>query len=191
MEKNYSPTEPKEFYNLTDTYAVTISPDDSLQCWSSTTNRMINFRKRISTLFVGCANDKTRYRFYIEISQNGRLHLHGYISFNDNHQILNHYLYTIPLWKKQCQVKIDKITNKVYWKNYIMKQQHIIKQPPITNYYTIPKDVLEVSSRTDVSGAHRREEGCFLISAEEDEVDSPVCSTNSTSSDGIFKLNIN
>lgn len=144
---------PVEFYNLEDDYAVTISPNDQYQCFSSKVNRLTNFRQKMRPFFNGYDNNKTKYRMYIEISQHGRLHLHGIIKFKSNRQILEHYLYFIPMVEKISSLKIDRITDINNWNNYIRKQQHIIHSPPITNYIDIPQLSEALVLRTDKTGA--------------------------------------
>lgn len=103
-------------------YAFTISPGDSLQFTSSG-----NYKSRFTT-FYDCMlsflskylEHYARYRFRVEISSLGRLHLHGTVIISD---IFGFYSTFIPKIIKVATIEMDTISDRNKWIDYMYKQQ--------------------------------------------------------------------
>lgn len=131
------------FYNI-GFYAVTISPDDAHQ-YVGKEDRMKLFRQYWYEMFL-CYKYKYNidYHFELELSEprniktpsyNGpRLHLHGIICFNKNSSIKGFLLEQYYKITKSALLDIDTLDNIDVWYNYCTKQNHIMKEPPLSNH---------------------------------------------------------
>lgn len=147
---------PTEFYDLTNAYAVTISPDNQHQHFNCKVNRLKQFKQSWNDK-LSIYNNGTDYVFNIEISQHGRLHLHGVLKFNHYDQIKNHYLNAIHMLESISKLEIKKITSISNWRNYCDKQQHIIRICPISNLYNDWDGIIEVISPVGDDGVEDSE----------------------------------
>lgn len=103
-------------------YAITVSPADRKSSY-------LEFRD----IMIDILNDfKGQYKVYPEIStENQNWHVHGYIIFKDQFEIMNFYL-NIAQLKSKCSFKIRTIDtgdfiDAIQWYMYCKKQKHIIK----------------------------------------------------------------
>lgn len=75
--------------------------------------------------------DKLKYcaiNLYSEISQNGRLHLHGYITIPSEDNLISFYFYDIPKLKMIGTFEIDTIDDYQKWATYVNKLGKFMKQ---------------------------------------------------------------
>lgn len=97
-------------------YAITLSPDDSWQYFSQE-DRLLKFKKTFENMYYKIKSTNYIYTV-IEISSNGRLHLHGHI------RILNKkmfYLNHLHLLQTFGSCYIEEPPDK--WDEYLIKQK--------------------------------------------------------------------
>lgn len=99
-------------------YTFTINPDDTRQYFGSP-NRLGLFHEYWSKRLLELFYSKAAYWFEIEISSNGRLHMHGIVRI-ENIQAL--YLYTIPALVMLGSTEMDTIEDRGKWVEYMLKQ---------------------------------------------------------------------
>lgn len=97
------------------TYAFSYNPSDKHQYFSQT-NRL---NKCIVDLDSILLYKSMKYELYPELSRKGRIHFHGYITFEN---IIEAYLYAIPHMLKHGTMTIIPIEDSVKWMQYCCKQ---------------------------------------------------------------------
>lgn len=121
-------------------YALTFNPHDTYQFVDSS-ERFTRFQNLVNELLLD-ALDKydIPYVFYIELSEpmecnylslGPRLHIHGTVEFKKSEQVFNFLLSSMYQFTRYGIIKLKEITDEEKWENYCMKQQHIIRTPPI------------------------------------------------------------
>ena len=102
-------------------YAMTISPCDDHQYWRED-DRVSKFQTYMRNYMVKklLPND---FIFYIEVSPQGRLHLHGRLKFKNKKSIMEFYVSTIRFLVLHNQIELDTIKDEDTWNNYITKQK--------------------------------------------------------------------
>lgn len=117
---------PEDAYENT-CYAFTINPSDSLQQFElSSLRRLHDFKRDIEKILKRDLYPYTSdYLFNMEVSANGRLHLHGVIRIND---LLGFYTKCIPDMIKYASTELDTIEDPETWINYCIKQARIFGQ---------------------------------------------------------------
>lgn len=129
------------FYKPGKYYAITINPNDRHQYFCKP-NRMTQFRTNIYDTMMPLSSYHIQYRLYIELSETkARLHCHGWLYFKTNKSIKDYLLYFLHSLQKENVVKTDLITNLQIWKKYILKQQLIMQERPISNIELIHTNV--------------------------------------------------
>lgn len=63
------------------------------------------------------------FKLFMDISQNGRLHYHGYIRIRDR---INFYFHDIPIMKRNSSFEIDTIGDVVLWDQYCQKMPDMV-----------------------------------------------------------------
>ena len=123
-------------------YAVTINPDDKHQYFGKA-DRLQLFRTTCHNGLLFLRSIHVDYHLYIELSEpknnsqgskNGpRLHLHGILKFRSTLSIKNFLLHGIYNLTRWSNYDLDTIKDLDIWKAYCQKQQHIMKETPISN----------------------------------------------------------
>lgn len=98
-------------------YAFTYSPSDTQQFWGEI-DRYQLFKTKMCTFFMSILGTST-LRIRIEVSPNGRLHLHGFIKI---HNKMEFYLHTIPKISKYGTLCIKEPESPEGWTTYCEKQ---------------------------------------------------------------------
>lgn len=137
------------FYKKNTIYSITINPDDKHQYYGSL-NRLEKVRGFVYEQLLCLRGYHIDYSIYMELSEpksnaynkvtkrqqspsGPRYHYHGIIGFRSTlsvRRFLDTVMYNLSRW---CIYDIDSIGDASIWKKYCKKQQHIIKQPPLTN----------------------------------------------------------
>lgn len=117
-------------------YAFTIAPMDAYQhftCLNKPLSRLYEFREQVKTAVMSCKN--CIINTHVELSQHGRLHLHGYITIND---IASFYLVDIHIISTIGTYVIKELKDDK-WEIYVTKQ-NFLNLGMVTN---IPEEVKE------------------------------------------------
>jgi len=101
-------------------YSFTISPANEHQYFNEE-ERVDKFRKYMKSHMLNRLKDNT-FRFHIEVSPAGRLHLHGKFKFKDIASIKHFYLMDINYLMNHNQIEIDTISDMDKWESYMTKQ---------------------------------------------------------------------
>jgi len=129
-----------ETVNLADRYSMTINPHNSLQSFEAPNQlqRFHAFRYDMIRILRRILDPFCTYRFSIEVSKLGRLHLHGWVQFKD---ILGFYLMATPSLIDICTFELDLITDFLIWAAYCDKSRHIFEplSTIIENNTNLPK----------------------------------------------------
>lgn len=96
-------------------YAFTYNPSDKHQYFGQP-NRL---NKSVVDLDSILLYKSMKYELYPELSRKGRIHFHGYVVFD---QIVDGYMYSIPLLLKHGTVVIKQIDDNNTWLQYCLKQ---------------------------------------------------------------------
>lgn len=136
------------FYKANILYAITINPDDSKQYNKRETknlyDRMAKVKAYINETMLCLPQFSIEYELYLELSEPSdstfgrypRIHVHGLIRFDNNKSINQWLLYEFYRIMEHNMICIKPIDNLLEWEKYCKKQQHIIKQSPITSSTT-------------------------------------------------------
>lgn len=112
-------------------YAFTVNPSDFHQYWQCNSgHRVENFVHKSRQLLIRMLAPHAQYRMRLEISKGGRLHYHGYISFNSKAQIRDFFVTVIHKLQSFCTYDLHQIKDlrtdgssfKGTWKQYVNKQ---------------------------------------------------------------------
>ncbi len=147
MKKTPERLNMKTFYRLHTKYAVTITPSDTYQ-FNKKVDRLTKFINIMNEKFIHYPSIGIHYKFYIELSEPGevyeskgpRLHLHGWVEFKSHRAIKQWLLYEIYNISVYAHFKIGPITDMTIWDKYCTKQQHIIKESPLSNFVILDND---------------------------------------------------
>jgi len=101
-----------------ETLAITIAPCDKYQFVYSE-DRLNDFHKCLRLKLTSICRNHVYLQLRTEISSNGRLHFHGYVTVRER---LNLYLYVIPRLEDIATVVIKTMTDAMEWDNYCQKQ---------------------------------------------------------------------
>jgi len=101
-------------------YTMTIAPSDDHQYWNEE-DRVEKFRIYFRNYMVKKLLPN-KFKFYIEVSPHGRLHLHGTISFKNLQTIKKFYIDDVRFLTLHNQIEIDTIEDKTKWETYVTKQ---------------------------------------------------------------------
>ena len=108
-------------------YAVTLNPEDDHQEWSAL-DRLSDFYHKQKKILTFMLKDSAHLDLMVELSPNGRLHFHGYLTLYDK---IAFYLNVVHNLSKKYSIKIDTLTSDGKWKEYIEKQadlhQHMMQ----------------------------------------------------------------
>ncbi len=142
---NASATVPKFAYEVGQIYSLTMSPHDTCQYFGK--ERLDLFRRRFFKLFSSAWCDHVLYTeisephgLLLHKNQGARLHVHGFIRFNNTTQILNFLLIYL---RKLCQtgrIAIDVPTDITEWRVYCTKQTLIPKKYRILTNFIDPNE---------------------------------------------------
>jgi len=104
-------------------YAITINPNDNFQYIGLTTvQRLKTFRNTQEIFLERLFSPNSIYKFNIEVSAKGRLHLHGVIKVKD---IQSFYVFAIPQLLTKSMVEIDTLNDRTIWDRYCTKQNDL------------------------------------------------------------------
>lgn len=122
-------------YNIGDTLAVSINPDDKVQSFLSK-DRVSNFYTYYKTKFDRMESKHFEHWFRIELSEpigtvtseGPRLHLHGVIKLKTRLGVYKWLLTVMPDLLQHARLQIDKLPdNRVAgWLQYCLKQTNIV-----------------------------------------------------------------
>lgn len=87
-------------------------------------NNIVNIVKRLQYCSL---------KMYPEISQGSRFHYHGVIVIKD---VLNFYIFDLPILKEDSALEIDNIQDATVWKTYYTKCKHLME--PLYKKYKCP-----------------------------------------------------
>lgn len=108
------------------TYSLTINPSDDYQCLKSNAlNRFRVFQKNMDIMLDKLYNYVTDCKLYIEISAQGRLHMHGTFKIKD---ILAFYLIVPYYFSTWCASEMDTIKDPEIWYTYCTKSSEYMKE---------------------------------------------------------------
>lgn len=128
-----------EALNSIETYAITISPNNTNQ-FSGHTDRFKHTIHQHSFTWLKDLCKTSEIKLYMEFSPEGRIHYHGTIKIND---IFKFYQDLFPMLNDHFTCVIKPIKDQEWIQTYCQKQAHII-QPyceennidyPLTNSY--------------------------------------------------------
>lgn len=107
------------------TYAFTFNPEIQPEHngYKEKLDNFVKFDKSMTTLLGTMRHADVKV--YMEISQAGRLHYHGYIMIND---IVDFCFYDLDNLKKNGSYEIDFINDKEIWEEYVTKQRDIMEK---------------------------------------------------------------
>lgn len=114
-------------------YAFTINPINKYQMFNSFT-RLSDIMKEMHH-YLGCLK---HYVLYPEISPKGRFHLHGWIWFNDNIEIMQFYIDYLPTLQNKCTYEMDVLTDVKIWTEYCLKQKSFHDYFVLQTYHSVP-----------------------------------------------------
>lgn len=114
-------------------YAFTINPSDKYQLFNSFT-RLSEIMKE-SHHYLG---QLKRYVLYPELSPKGRFHLHGWIWFNTDKEIIEFYLDYLPQLQRKCSYEMDELNDVSVWTKYCLKQSSFHNIFTVFTYYAVP-----------------------------------------------------
>jgi len=104
-------------------YAITLSPNDSVQFWDENSiRRHHSFKEWIEHHLEKYLAPYADYTFVIELSSLGRLHVHGTMQFVDISHIARFYIASIRNLQSSSTVYIKYIDDIEIWNNYMDKQ---------------------------------------------------------------------
>ena len=107
-------------------YAFTLNPCDELQCdKSNSVRRFSDFKSQIRICLQNLLSPYMKWKFYIELSKAGRLHLHGTVSFNDMESILMFFMYSVKKLMASFTYELDTIKDRSVWHTYCTKQERL------------------------------------------------------------------
>lgn len=92
---------------------------------------LITWHNGMDNIFRQCQYSHIELR--PELSQGSRWHYHGQITIKD---IMKFFIYDLPVLRANGAYEIDIINDKDKWKQYISKQEYLMK--PITKEHLIP-----------------------------------------------------
>lgn len=108
-------------------YSFSIAPNDANQFFEqNTTQRVKQFIAVTTKRLKKCPF--MNFNLYLDISSRGRLHWHGWIKWDDNEEIFNHFLYNQNRLEKWAQIEIDVINDNEVWDKYVKKICHLVKR---------------------------------------------------------------
>lgn len=129
-EKTHN-TQP-DMLKLNTEYAITINPDDNLQCFddSNRIHKVIVKTKRILYKL------QCEYILYPEISHpmntsrtsGPRVHFHGVIKFDNIYQLIRWYDTSYTALKKSTYFDMDTIEDRPAWIKYCTKNKKLMKK---------------------------------------------------------------
>lgn len=147
LEKHAHPSL-ENYYNHTHLFAVTIQPDDKLQCLNRNYTVASRFLKFRSFYWDKLSTNIDDYYFVTELSEprgnlhnhvGSRLHLHGYIWFESAYSLKRYLMKSLRLLLDNTRLTISKIeTNESArnWWKYIHKQEILPDPAKIITSYT-------------------------------------------------------
>lgn len=114
-------------------YAFTVNPIDKYQLFKSFT-RLNDINKEMHH-YLGTLK---HYVLYPEISPKGRFHLHGWIWFNDNIEIMQFYIDYLPMLQQKCCYEMDELNDVAVWTAYCTKQKTLHDYYTMQTYQPVP-----------------------------------------------------
>lgn len=122
-----------------ETYSLTINPSDDYQCLKANAlNRFRVFKANMEIMLSKIYNYTRKCVMYIEISSQGRLHMHGTFQIKD---ILAFYLIVPHYLSTWCASEMDTIADGEKWEIYCTKSKDYIGD--IDNVLNQDKDEYE------------------------------------------------
>ena len=107
-----------------DYVAVTINPSNRKQFPNASIRRRLQKFRSNMLLVLGALQKQHKYKFNIEISKFGRLHLHGYVKLK-NILEFNNWVYDIKYNSNDYNLDIDSIDNLSKWDKYCRKDEEL------------------------------------------------------------------
>ncbi len=108
-----------------DNVAVTINPSNRYQFGKlSINNRLQKFRSHMLVV-LGPLQQQFKYKFNMEISKFGRVHLHGYVKLKKVLEF-SQWVYNIKNDSKEYHLDIDSINDLDKWIKYCRKDEDIM-----------------------------------------------------------------
>lgn len=99
-------------------YSITINPSDDYQLWDDEYRLTAWYSYFVKNL-VNLLNKVSRFELYPEMSDSGRLHLHGSIIFHD---VFKYKLEIVRPLQRMSNIDIDDVKFGGDWDMYIRKQ---------------------------------------------------------------------
>ena len=112
-------------------YTFTVNPSDDFQFFKEIGSERIKKAQNHMTYIIR-QNPNVKINLQLEISRTGRLHWHGTLMFKHLKHVTTFFLETIPDLLTKHHIEIDTIADKAKWKEYCLKQKHLID----VNLYT-------------------------------------------------------
>ena len=105
-------------------YAITINTSDGYQYTRYQTPRRLKYACQVYYNIGRLLGQVSVYDFILEISQAGRIHAHGYITFHDSFE---YYCHLIHVLKEVCNIKIVEIDDQTIWAQYLIKDRELME----------------------------------------------------------------
>jgi len=148
MKKNYNngfkrlhTFPPPEKVKLNEVLTFTLNPSDTPYI-NTKNNRKVLLESFFNDIIKGLGKLRyCDYKIYPEISSTGKWHFHGTITITD---IMNFYLYDVPLMQALGAIEIDTIKDLDIWLAYCTKQAELMKA-----YLTPLKLKMEINKKSE------------------------------------------
>lgn len=108
-------------------YAFTINPNDNNQFWEKDREDRYQLFRDGSLKRLKDALDTSNFTLHLDISSAGRMHWHGYISWDNLEDYYDFQIKSIYRLKKWSNIEIDYINDKQIWREYVIKYHRIKK----------------------------------------------------------------
>jgi len=132
---------PPEKVKLTDMLTFTLNPSDTPYI-NRKGERKVILEPFFNDIIKGLGKLRyCEYKLYPEISSTGKWHFHGTIQLTN---IINFYLYDVPLMQELGAIEIDTIKDLDIWMAYCTKQAELMKA-----YLTPLKIKTEINKKSE------------------------------------------
>lgn len=106
-------------------YAITINTSNMYQHFNFQTPRRLKYALQVYYNIGRLLSQVSEYEYFPEISKDGRIHVHGYITFFDTFE---YHVHLAHILNDVCNIKIKDIDDEERWAEYIKKDQGIVEQ---------------------------------------------------------------
>lgn len=125
-------------------YAFTLNPDDTYQQFDQPL-RLSRFYDMMKAMLLSYS-DSFIVNATVEVSKNGRLHLHGFITFKN---LLRFYIDDVHRLQKVSTYCIKVLDDEAEWEEYCSKAGNLI--PEAYRYISTPTNVVKISNNIKIT----------------------------------------